>query len=103
MGETVVLGVATMSENPREGIDFFPLTCDYEERKYAVGKIAGGFIKRGGRPSEKAVLTSRLIDRPCRPLFPYGMRNETQVIATTLSVEPDNLPDVLGVLAASVA
>src|SRR6478672_5983788 len=100
MGETVVLGVATMSENPREGLDFFPLTCDYEERKYAVGKIPGGFIKRGGRPSEKAVLTSRLIDRPCRPLFPYGMRHETQVIATTLSVEHENLPDVLAVVAA---
>jgi polyribonucleotide nucleotidyltransferase len=103
MGDTVVLATATMAASPREGLDFFPLTCDYEERKYAVGKIAGGFIKRGGRPSEKAVLTSRLIDRPCRPLFPYGMRNETQVIATTLSVETGNLPDVLGVLAASVA
>jgi polyribonucleotide nucleotidyltransferase len=103
MGDTVVLATATMAASPREGLDFFPLTCDYEERKYAVGKIAGGFIKRGGRPSEKAVLTSRLIDRPCRPLFPYGMRNETQVIATTLSVEHGNLPDVLGVLASSVA
>jgi len=103
MGDTVVLATATMAATPREGLDFFPLTCDYEERKYAVGKIAGGFIKRGGRPSEKAVLTSRLIDRPCRPLFPYGMRNETQVIATTLSVEHGNLPDVLGVLASSAA
>lgn len=103
MGDTVVLGTATMAATPREGLDFFPLTCDYEERKYAVGKIPGGFIKRGGRPSEKAVLTSRLIDRPCRPLFPYGMRHETQVIATTLSVEHDNLPDVLAVVAASTA
>jgi polyribonucleotide nucleotidyltransferase len=103
MGDTIVLGTATMAATAREGLDFFPLTCDYEERKYSVGKIPGGFIKRGGRPSEKAVLTSRLIDRPCRPLFPYGMRNETQVIATTLSVEHDNLPDVLAVVAASTA
>ncbi|MCX6341938.1 MAG: hypothetical protein NTU72_06110 [Fimbriimonadales bacterium] len=64
MGETIVLGVATMSENPKDGIDFLPLTCDYEERKYAVGKIPGGFMKRGGRPSEKAILVSRLMDRP---------------------------------------
>jgi polyribonucleotide nucleotidyltransferase len=103
MGDTIVLATATMAQSAREGLDFFPLTCEYEERKYAVGKIPGGFVKRGGRPSEKAVLTSRLIDRPLRPLFPYGMRNEVQVIATTLSVEHDNLPDVLAVLASSVA
>ncbi len=103
MGETVLLGVATMSENPREGIDFLPLVCDYEERKYAVGKIPGGFIKRGGRPSEKATLVSRLIDRPLRPLFPKGLRNEVQVIAMTFAVEQDCPPDVLAINAAGAA
>src|SRR5919201_902195 len=80
-GDTHVLATSTMSATARPELDFFPLTCDYEERKYAVGKIPGGFMKRGGRPSEKAVLTSRLIDRPVRPLFPDGMRNDVQVIA----------------------
>jgi polyribonucleotide nucleotidyltransferase len=103
MGDTVLLATATMAAGAREGLDFFPLTCDYEERKYAVGKIPGGFVKRGGRPSEKAILVSRLIDRPVRPLFPYGMRNEVQVIVTPLSVESENPPDVLAVLAASAA
>lgn len=103
VGDTVVLATATMAATPREGMDFFPLTCDYEERKYAVGKIPGGFIKRGGRPSEKAILTSRLIDRPVRPLFPNGMRNDVQVIVTPLSVDHDNLPDTLAVFAASAA
>lgn len=103
MGETVVLGVATMSENPREGIDFLPLTCDYEERKYAVGKIPGGFIKRGGRPSERAVLTSRLIDRPLRPLFPKGLRNDLQVICMPFAVDQNNPPDVLAICAAGAA
>ena len=103
MGDTVVLATATMSDEPREGIDFFPLVCDYEERKYAVGKIPGGFVKRGGRPSEKAILTSRLIDRPLRPLFPEGMRNEVQVIAIPLSVELENPPDVIAMVAASAA
>ncbi len=103
MGETVVLGVATMSENAREGIDFLPLTCDYEERKYSVGKIPGGFIKRGGRPSERATLTSRLIDRPLRPLFPKGLRNDIQVVAMTFAVDQDNPPDVLGICAAGAA
>lgn len=103
MGETVVLGVCTMSENPREGIDFLPLTCDYEERKYAVGKIPGGFIKRGGRPSEKAVLTSRLMDRPIRPLFPKGMRNDLQVIAMTFAVDQHCPPDVLALCASGAA
>src|SRR5580658_4814244 len=103
MGETVILGVATMSENAREGIDFLPLTCDYEERKYAVGKIPGGFIKRGGRPSEKAILTSRLIDRPLRPLFPKGMRNDVQVIAMPFAVDQECPPDVLGICAAGAA
>ncbi|MBS1727713.1 MAG: polyribonucleotide nucleotidyltransferase [Armatimonadetes bacterium] len=103
MGETIVLGVATMSENPRDGIDFLPLTCDYEERKYAVGKIPGGFMKRGGRPSEKAVLVSRLMDRPIRPLFPKGLRNDVQVIAMPFAVEQDCPPDVLAVCAAGAA
>ncbi|HRK23299.1 MAG TPA: polyribonucleotide nucleotidyltransferase, partial [Fimbriimonadaceae bacterium] len=103
MGETVVLGAATMSENPREGIDFLPLVCDYEERKYSVGKIPGGFIKRGGRPSEKAVLTSRLIDRPIRPLFPKGMRNDVQVICMPFAVEQESPPDVLAICAAGAA
>ena len=103
MGDTVVLGTATMSKTTREGIDFFPLVCDYEERKYAVGKIPGGFVKRGGRPSEKAILTSRLIDRPLRPMFPYGMRNEVQVIAMPMSVDLENMPDMLAMLATSAA
>lgn len=102
-GETVVMATATMSPEPREDIDFFPLICDYEERKYAVGKIPGGFVKRGGRPSDKAVLTSRLIDRPIRPLFPAGMRNEVQIIAMPLSMEPDIPADVLSVVASSAA
>lgn len=102
-GDTVVMGTACMSAKPREGMSFFPLTCDYEERKYAVGKIPGGFVKRGGRPSEQAILTSRLIDRPIRPLFPNGMRNDVQVIAMPLSMEPDVPADMLAVLAASAA
>ncbi len=102
-GDTIILATATMASTERPGIDFFPLTCDYEERKYSVGKIPGGFIKRGGRPSEKAILTSRLIDRPMRPLFPYGLRNDVQLIATTLSVDPECPPDVLAVLASSCA
>lgn len=103
MGETIVLGTATMSENAREGIDFLPLVCDYEERKYAVGKIPGGYIKRGGRPSEKATLVSRLMDRPIRPLFPKGLRNDVQVIALPFAVEQDCPPDVLAVCAAGAA
>lgn len=103
MGETVVLGAATMSENAREGIDFLPLVCDYEERKYAVGKIPGGFMKRGGRPSEKAILTSRLIDRPLRPLFPKGLRNDVQVITVPFAVDQDNPSDVLAICAAGAA
>ncbi len=102
-GETVVMGTACMSSKQREGMDFFPLICDYEERKYAVGKIPGGFNKRGGRPSERAILTSRVIDRPIRPLFPDGMRNDVQVIAIPLSMEPENPADMLAVLAASAA
>lgn len=103
MGESVVLGTATMSSQPREGLDFFPLTCDYEERKYAVGKIPGGFIKRGGRPSEKAILTSRLIDRPVRPLFPDGMRNEVQCVAMPFAMAQEAPSDVLAINAVSAA
>ena len=102
-GDTCVLVAATASLNPREGIDFFPLTCDYEERMYAAGKIPGGFIKREGRPSEKATLTARLIDRPIRPLFPDGFRNDIQIIATVLSVDPEVDPDVVALTAAGAA
>lgn len=102
-GDTIVMATACMSPAPREGMSFFPLTCDYEERKYAVGKIPGGFVKRGGRPSEQAVLTSRVIDRPIRPLFPSGMRNDVQIIAMPLSMEPDVPADMIAVLASSAA
>ncbi|MFN8545863.1 MAG: polyribonucleotide nucleotidyltransferase [Candidatus Binatia bacterium] len=102
-GETVVLVTATASGAPREGIDFFPLTCDYVEKTFAAGKIPGGFFKREGRPAEKEVLTSRLIDRPVRPLFPKGFHCETQVIATVLSHDRENDPDMVSILGASTA
>lgn len=102
-GETVVLVNACASKEPREGVDFFPLSCDFEEKLYSVGKIPGGFIKREGRPSEKSILTSRLIDRPLRPLFLEGYRNDVQVIATALSVEQDNQPDILAMIGSSIA
>jgi len=102
-GETVVLVTATASSSPREGIDFFPLTCDYQEKTFAAGKIPGGFFKREGRPAEKEILTSRLIDRPVRPLFPKGFRCETQIIATVLSHDKENDPDVLSIVGASTA
>ncbi|WP_207732382.1 polyribonucleotide nucleotidyltransferase [Heliobacterium chlorum] len=102
-GDTVVLSTATASKEPRPGIDFFPLTVDYEERLYAVGKIPGGFIKREGRPTEKAILSSRLIDRPIRPLFPKGFRNDVQVVSTVLSVDQDCPPDIVGMIGASCA
>ncbi|MGF7057113.1 polyribonucleotide nucleotidyltransferase [Brassicibacter mesophilus] len=102
-GDTVVLVTATSSKEPREGIDFFPLSVDYEERLYSVGKIPGGFIKREGKPSEKAILTSRLIDRPIRPLFPKDYRNDVQVIATVLSVDQDCTPDIVAMIGASIA
>ncbi|MDH7498453.1 MAG: polyribonucleotide nucleotidyltransferase, partial [Syntrophomonadaceae bacterium] len=101
-GDTVLLVTATMSK-PREGIDFFPLTCDYEERMYAAGKIPGGFIKREGRPTEAATLAARMMDRPIRPLFPKGFRNDTHVVATTLSVDTDNPPNTLAITGASIA
>lgn len=102
-GDTVILATATSSKKPREGIDFFPLSCDYEEKMYAVGKIPGGFIKREARPSEKAVLTSRLIDRPLRPLFPDGYRNDVQVITTVLSVDQNDSPEIIAMIGSSIA
>lgn len=102
-GDTVVLVNATASKKPREGIDFFPLSVDYEEKLYSAGKIPGGFIKREGRPSEKAILTSRLIDRPIRPLFPEGYRNDVQVIATVLSSDQDNSSEIAAMIGSSVA
>lgn len=102
-GDTIVLVTATNSEKPREGIDFFPLSVDFEERLYSVGKIPGGFIKREGRPSEKSILTSRLIDRPIRPLFPKGYRNDVQVVATVMSVDQDYNPDTLAMIGSSIA
>lgn len=102
-GDTVVLVTATASAEPREGVDFFPLTVDYEEKMYAAGKIPGGFIKREGRPSSDAILCARLIDRPIRPLFPKGFRNDVQIVATVLSVEPDNAPELAAMIGASAA
>ena len=102
-GETVVMVNVTMAEQPRAGIDFFPLGVDFEEKMYSVGKIPGGFKKREGRPSDKAVLTSRLIDRPLRPLFPKGFLNDVSVVATALSVDPDILPEPLAMLGSSFA
>ena len=102
-GDTRVLVTATVSKSVREGIDFFPLSVEYEEKMYSVGKIPGGFIKREGRATEKATLSARLIDRPIRPLFPEGFRNEVQVVATIMSVEHDNPPDILAGVAASAA
>lgn len=102
-GETVVMVNATMAKEPRPGIDFFPLGVDYEEKMYSVGKIPGGFKKREGRPSDKAILTSRLIDRPLRPLFPKGFFNDVSVVATVLSVDPDHAPEVLAMLGSSFA
>ncbi|MBP2025499.1 polyribonucleotide nucleotidyltransferase [Peptoniphilus stercorisuis] len=102
-GDTVVLVTATASKNPREGIDFFPLSVDFEEKMYSVGKMPGGFIKREGRPSDRAILTSRLIDRPIRPLFPEGYRNDVQVIATVLSVEQDCSPEIVAMIGSSIA
>ena len=102
-GDNVVLATATASPDPREGIDFFPLTVDYREYTYAGGRFPGGFIKREGRPSEREILTSRLIDRPIRPLFAEGFKNETQVIALVLSADTQNDPDIVGINAASAA
>lgn len=102
-GDTVVMVNVTASRNPREGVDFFPLSVDYEEKLYSVGKIPGGYIKREGKPSEKAILTSRVIDRPIRPLFPPDLRNDVSVVATVLSVEQDNPPEVAAMIGTSIA
>ncbi len=102
-GDTVVNVAVTASEKPREGVDFFPLSVDFEEKLYAVGKIPGSFLKREGKPSEKAVLTSRMIDRPIRPLFPKDMRNDVSVVCTVMSVEPDCTPDIAALIGTSVA
>lgn len=102
-GDTVVLVNATASAKPREGIDFFPLSVDYEEKLYAVGKIPGGFIRREGKPSEKAILTSRVIDRPIRPLFPKDLRNDVSIVATVMSVEIDNSPEIAAMIGTGVA
>ncbi|MCR5015199.1 MAG: polyribonucleotide nucleotidyltransferase [Ruminococcus sp.] len=102
-GETVVMANVTASAKPREGVDFFPLSVDYEERLYSVGKIPGSFTKREGKPTEKAILTSRCVDRPIRPLFPKDMRNDVSVVMTVLAVEPDNSPEIAGMIATSIA
>ena len=102
-GETMVMVNVSKSAQPRDGVDFFPLSVDYEEKLYSVGKIPGGFLKREGKPSEKAILTSRLIDRPIRPLFPKTFRNDVQVVATVLSVDQDCTPDIVSMIGSSVA
>jgi polyribonucleotide nucleotidyltransferase len=102
-GDSVVLSTAVMSKDPREGVDFFPLTCDYEEKLYAAGKIPGAFMRREGRPSETAILASRLTDRPLRPLFPDGFRLDIQVVSTVLSVDQENDPTILSINGASTA
>ena len=102
-GETVVMANVTASKKPREGVDFFPLSVDFEEKLYAVGKIPGSFTKREGKASDKAILTSRCVDRPIRPLFPKDMRNDVSVVMTVLSVDPDNSPEITGMIATSIA
>ena len=102
-GETVVMVNVAASAKPRDGVDFFPLSVDYEEKLYAVGKIPGGFLKRECRPSEKAILTSRVVDRPMRPLFPKDMRNDVAITMTVLAVDPDCSPEILGMIGASIA
>ena len=102
-GDTAVVVAITGTDTPREGVDFFPLTVDFEEKMYAVGKIPGGFLRREGRPAETAILTSRLIDRPIRPMFPEGYHNDVQIVATAVSVDPDNAPDIPAMIGASCA
>ncbi len=102
-GDTVVMANVTASPKPREGVDFFPLSVDYEERLYSVGRIPGSFTKREGKPSDKAILTSRVVDRPIRPLFPKDMRNDVSVVMTVLAVDPDYSPEICGMIATSVA
>jgi polyribonucleotide nucleotidyltransferase len=103
LGDSVVLVTAVAAKQPKPGQDFFPLTVDYQEKTYAAGKIPGGFFKREGRPSEKETLTSRLIDRPLRPLFPEGLYNDVQIVATVLSVDPEIDPDIPAMIGASAA
>ncbi len=102
-GDTVIMANVTASKEPRQGIDFFPLSVDYEEKLYSVGKIPGGFIRREGKPGDKAILTSRLIDRPLRPLFPKGYRNDVSVVVTVLSVDQDCSPEIAGMIGSSIA
>src|SRR5256712_13764943 len=102
-GESKAIATVVAAKTPREGVDFLPLTVDYQEKYYAAGRIPGGYFKREGRPTEKETLVSRLIDRPIRPLFADGWRNETQVIVTTLSHDLENDPDILAMIAASAA
>src|SRR5919106_4441361 len=102
-GDTMVLVAAVGAGSPREGIDFFPLTVEYREHNYAAGRIPGNYFRREGRPGEKEVLTARMIDRPCRPLFTEGYRNETQVIASVISADSENDPDVIAITGASCA
>ncbi len=102
-GDTVVLATAVSAKTPKEGLDFFPLTIDYQEKAYAAGKIPGGFFKREGRPTEKEILTSRLIDRPIRPLFPKAFYYETQGIINVLSYGDENIADILGIISMSAA
>lgn len=102
-GETVVHVAATASAKPRDGIDFFPLSVDFEEKLYSVGKIPGSFLKREGRPSEKATLTCRMIDRPIRPLFPKDMRNDVSIVCTVMSVDPDCSPEIAALVGTSIA
>src|SRR4051795_2955811 len=102
-GETVVLAAATSSDEPREGIDFFPLQVEFEEKMYAAGKIPGGFVKREGRPTENAILTARVTDRPLRPLFPKDYRNDVQVVLTVMSVDQVNDPSICAIIGASAA
>ena len=103
VGETIVLVTACMSPKPREGMDFFPLAVEYQEKTYAAGKIPGGFFKREGRPTEREILVSRLIDRPVRPLFPEGFYNDVQIVASVLSHDGQNDPDILAIIGASAA
>ena len=102
-GETAVLCCATASEKPRDGIDFLPLSVDFDERMYAAGKIPGGYLKREGKPSEKAILTSRVIDRPIRPLFPKDLRNDVSLSLTVMSYDPDCSPEITAMIGASIA
>ena len=102
-GDTVVNVAVTASEKPREGVDFFPLSVDFEEKLYSVGKIPGSFQRREGRPADKAILASRVIDRPIRPLFPKDMRNDVAVVCTVMSVDPDCSPEITAMIGTSIA